>query len=331
MLAELAITPQVFEESDNAANPRWREDLREMSNLIFPPSRPREPNPLVIADLHAGSWKNMAASAIKNIGDQRTRLLAEGLWGKLRRILVKRPACSDWPGDNERGWIHEAMESNRDHPLSRIVITSDAQIGVDRSPPLHSLARLCDSDLWHDVRCVRSIPARLTDQMNELRSICRHAGFLAVVCPYILGGGDDETAFVVQLMRLAGHRPNGWHKAMFDIHTQSGKDDQATSNIIENIRSRLVTGRSDLSRVRLILWEKLLDRFLIAGERMAGTDGKFEAGRCRWVVSLSHVARNSGGNADDFHTFSLLSQQDGEARYQRFYGGSAKPVATIEL
>lgn len=138
----------------------------------------------------------------------------------------------------------------------------------------------------------------ITDQVQALRKLCIHSGFLCLVTPHIGGGADDETDFALALIGSALRRPAGYPPAEVEVHSEApdkpGSSDypRRLANLTHNISTSLRTVLAPGQKVRLVLWPKLLDRYIIAGvytELSGGTRTRSP----RWGISMQHIARKS--------------------------------------
>lgn len=322
MLTEFAITLEVLEQADD---PAAREHLRDLGKDMFPRN---SASPVILADLCGGSWFAEARNAVERIKDHAARAKAKGLLTKLKEILVNRPYIGvDYP-TNEQGWVRQAMATSKMERIARIVATPQVYGELRGScPQLHSLENTARADFWEGVRTCRPVPPSLDEQIRALRSICVHAGFIAFASPYILGGSDDDTDFVKRLIRSALKRPEGFQSPLIDIHTEGpdkpGSSDfqVALQNRVDNVVESLQGAISGGGQIRLFVWQKLLERVLLAGDN-APDPGQPSSHWPRWGVSFTHVARE-WDKLDAYRaTFALLDKEGKEFWHKKLYLGS---------
>jgi hypothetical protein len=125
---------------------------------------------------------------------------------------------------------------------------------------------------------------------------CVHSDFLCLITPHIYGGGDDETDFATALVKSAFHRPVGFSPPEIEIHTEAPDSPASTDyaqrvarcvhNISSSLQSVIPAGR----HVQLVLWPRLLDRYLIACVNKTLSGGK-QVRSPRWGISMPHIAR----------------------------------------
>lgn len=298
MLAEFALTPAVFDQRAHDDNQSWVDQLRELGAGMFPRTAA---SPVMVSNLYAGSWHAMARQIAATVDDQRARVLCLDLLKKIENTLVFRPACNQWPEEDECCWGREAIDSAREEGIERIVATRGT---CDRlaaeSSSLRSIEEVRDAGFWHGVCAGRDVPMQLATQTQVLRKLCLHAEFLCLVSPHIYGGQDDETDFAVELVRSALRRPHGYRKVALEIHTVGATGDssdpdypQRVSNRAENISARLREALAPGESVSLHLWPAtagLLDRYLLGGVFAESSDGAQKKSP-RWGVGMQHIAR----------------------------------------
>lgn len=295
MLAEFAFTPSIFEEAAQSDPELWREQLRELGANMFPRTAAW---PVMISDLYGGSWQQEAVAVVEAIKDPTARNLCQGFLRNVAHTLVRRPAHGDWPGEDAIAWGREAIGSHGDEPIDRIVA---CQRAFDLLSATCSVIRNIDevrgAGFWKDVESAWPQEMRIGDQVQALRKVCVHSDFLVLVASHIHGTGwSDETDFAVDLIKSTFRRPKGYPPAEVEIHVEAPADPQSAdyhkrlanlkANIARHIRSGLPAGQN----VRLVLWPKLLDRYVVAGIYTA-TPGGVRCRSPRWGVSMQHIAR----------------------------------------
>lgn len=297
MICEFALTPQIFDDQANAGDPAWMEHLRELGRSLLPRTGI---HPVVVSNLYDGSWEHETKNTVTAIRDQAARLLAQGLLKQLKdaHLQVTRPPVGDWP-QGEADWANEAVASSavsRDAPISRVVVTNGTHSATPQnSPGWTAIGHVHANACWSDAQPWQSVPMRLDAQIRVLRTLICHADFIAIVTPHIKGGIDDETEFVCRLIRAVQSRPFRAETALIDIHTKA-PDKPAASDYPTRLTNRVAAISSSINaarhamRVRLFLWPRLLDRYILAGDLdpSQATSGPH---RFRWAVAPQHIAR----------------------------------------
>jgi len=322
MLAEFAFTPSIFDETAHRDSEAWREQLRELGSNMFPRTAAW---PVMISNLYAGSWESIASSVVKAIKDPKARVLCEHILTNAAKTLVHRPAKGDWPGEEALDWGREALTSNVDEPIDRIVACKPAhEILSKESRFVRCIDEVQDSGFWKDVESPWAQTMRINAQVDSLRKLCVHAEFLCLVTPHINGGSDDETDFALEMIRSSFHRPADYASPEIEIHTEApanpGSSDfpdrlrKFSGNVTGSIRSILAPGH----KVRLVLWPRLLDRYVLAGIYSEMPDSS--KGRSpRWGVSMPHIARRADERASKPPTpWSLLTRSQLLDEFDRY-------------
>lgn len=297
MLTEFAFTPSIFDEDAHEDKEAWRDQLKELGRNLFPRVSAW---PVVVSDLYAGSWNQIADQTVRGIKDQRARLLCEGILQNMRKTLVNRPPCGDWP-DEDIAWGREAISSGKAESIERIVAnTATKNALLEEYNLIRSLEEVEDGGFWRGIASDASPKMIIADQVQLLRKLCLHSEWVALINAHT---STNESDFALELVRTAFTRPADFAAIKFELHTQEPQNsvDEAdrlnrlrnvTNNVSRQVRSRLTDSQS----VDLYFWPKLLDRFLIAGTHSVDSDGNRRKSP-RWGVSMNHVARGSDADA----------------------------------
>jgi len=118
------------------------------------------------------------------------------------------------------------------------------------------------------------------------------------VTPHVNGGTDDESDFTVELIRSILDRAADFGPAEIEIHSEAPDKpasygySQRLASVTRNITASLRTALSPGQQVRLVLWPKLLDRYIIAGVYTELADGT-RTRSPHWGISMQHIARRS--------------------------------------
>lgn len=295
MLAEFALTPSIFDEDAHDDKDVWLEQLRELGGSMFPKVAA---SPVMVSNLYAGSWHAVAAQVVMAIKDHRARKLCQDLLKKTTRALVFRPACNEWPGEDECAWGREAIQSAVDEDIDRIIATRAAhEVLTAECTFIRSIAEVGDAGFWSGVSTGCLAPMSVAEQSKLLRKLCLHSEFMCLLTPHIYGGSDDETAFAIEVIRSAFNRPPDYGSVSIDIHTSgpSGHPDDVDyaaklSSCVANISTRLQEALSPGNSILLYIWPKLLERRLVGGVCVKSADG-LNRRSPRWGVAMEHIAR----------------------------------------
>jgi hypothetical protein len=297
MLTEFAFTPSIFDEDAHEDKEAWRDQLKELGRSLFPRVSAW---PVVISDLYAGSWNQVANQTVQRIKDQRARLLCEGILQNMRKTLVNRPPCGDWP-DEDIAWGREAIASDKAESIERIVANAATKAALlDEYNLIRSLEEVEEGGFWRGIASDASPKMIIADQVQLLRKLCLHSHWVALINAHT---STNESDFALELLQTAFNRPADFAVVKFELHTQEPQNcmDEAdrqnrlrnvSSHVSRQVRSRLAASQS----VDLYFWPKLLDRLVISGTYSVDSERK-QRKSPRWGVSMNHVARGSEVNA----------------------------------
>jgi hypothetical protein len=297
MLTEFAFTPSIFDENAHEDKEAWRDQLKELGRNLFPRVAAW---PVVVSDLYAGSWNQVADQTVKAITDQRARLLCEGILQNMRKTLVHRPSCGNWP-DEDIAWGREAIASNNAEPIERIVANAATKAALlEEFQLIRSLDEVEDGGFWRGIASDASPKMIIADQVQLLRKLCLHSEWVAFINAHT---STSESDFALELVRTVFSRPTGFTEIECELHTQEPQNcadeaDRKTrlNNVTHNVSNQVRRMLSGSQSVDLYFWPKLLDRFLIAGTFTVDSNGH-QRKRPRWGVSMNHVARSSDPDA----------------------------------
>jgi len=293
MLAEIAFTPAIFDDTLQSNAEEWSEQIRELGAAMFPKTAAC---PVVVSNLYHGSWQHEAAEIIKAIANPNDRVRCQSLLDKIDRAFVSRPSKLEWP-TNEDGWGKVAIASHADVPMDRIVFTDSCHGRlIGECEEIRSLGEVTDAGFWHGVPRDGSPRFDIAYQVGLLRALTMHSQFLWFASPHVRGTNDDETDFAIALIRKAFDRPTSFSKVVVEVHAEApdrpnnadfaSRLSKLQGNLATRLREALRSGES----VQVVMWPKLLDRVVIGGTHSALSGGG-KATSPRWGVYLGHVAR----------------------------------------
>jgi len=332
MLTEYALTPHLFDDLHNVADPEWLDRLRAFGDRLLPVGQERVFN-TVISNLYGASWHACEfVPLIENLerrqdADRAKKLPALDLLKQLRprveRFLVGRPASNDDFPQDEAGWVEEAFgsASRTGLPIHRVVASSGFQCdpAAEERPVL--LRETQEEAFWESVPTTQWPRADLAEQRSAIRRMCTFYGFLAFVSPHIDVQGSTDLRFVIEMVRAAFSRPAGFPPpARIDLHSKGPPEERLRQPLVDRVRERLRTELGDQANViRLYLWRTGLERHLLVGHARA------EKPAVVWAVSLTHVVRpDRDGPDQDNATFALLPASKASKLASRYYSNASR-------
>lgn len=296
MLKELALTPHLFDESSHENSETWIEQVRELGRRLFVENAAC---PFLVSDLLGGGWSGEVYQMIENADPGRRPMLLS-LLSKLADILVFRHS-GDHDLHAEGDWVREALFccGRPAVAIDRIVATQAAAREFRQNEAkVRGLPETQKQGFWDELESNDTPQMIISEQIQRLRLLCLHAGFICLASPWIRGGRDDDSPFALALVRAAADRPEGHCIPVIDIHTDCRREDRETDqdyggkvdNVRHNVSLCLQEANSPKVKIRLFIWHRLLDRHLLAGDSPGTRDERLEP-RVRWGISLNHVAR----------------------------------------
>lgn len=296
MIGEFAFTPSVFDETAHPDAALWSEQLRELGNAMFPKTAAW---PVMVADLYDGSWMHTATSAAKAVTGGSTRILCEKLLSNISKTLVYRPIAGvNWPAD-DLAWGREALASHAIEAIDRIVSCREVQdILAHEGHPVRCIDEVHADGCWSDINSQWPQELRLASQIQAVRKLTLHAEFICLITPHVRAESGDETDFVLKLIQAAFRRPDGYRSVEIEVHVE-GPEQPANSdfalrlgNAVSNKQAAIRSVLRNDESVRLVLWPKFVDRYLIAGVYTETSNGT-RMRSPRWGIAMQHIARKS--------------------------------------
>ncbi|MBM4001544.1 MAG: hypothetical protein FJ297_18760 [Planctomycetes bacterium] len=331
MIAEFAFTPSVFDEQANPDGESWRKQLHKLGMTMFPMTAAC---PVMVADLRDGSWIYAASVRARNVADGTSKALCEELLTKIRDTRVRRPQAVDEWQDDDVSWCREAIASHSIEPIDRIVSCGAVQdMLAAEGHPIRCISEVEGKGFWHDISSQWGQQLTIPTQIQAIRKLTLHAEFLCLITPHVRGEGDDETEFAVKLILSSLNRPQGFRNVEIEVHSQGPGEPDGTdykerlARFVENVKTRLRKGLGKGGSVRLLLWPKLLDRYLIAGVYTESSRNVRQRSP-RWGLSMPHIARPSDArNAEPSKTpWSLLTREQLGDVFDRYSTGDPVEV-----
>jgi hypothetical protein len=251
----------------------------------------------MVANLYDGAWFNLVLNAVKGIKEDRTRILCEGILENIHNSLVHRPESgSGWPMD-DIGWGREALASSEVERIDRIVSCRTVQdMLTSEAHTLRSIDEVHANGFWKNIASQWPQRMDLNSQVQTIKKLAVCCEFLCVITPHARGTADDETEFIRRVIQTAFSRPAGFPDVEIEVHSE-GPDNPTKIDFVDRLSRatrNLTTSLSEVLQlrqtVRLVLWPKLLDRYLIAGVYTEASSGK-RMRSPRWGISMQHIAR----------------------------------------
>lgn len=327
MLTEFAFTPSIFDEDAHADRELWRDQLRALNAAMFPHTSVW---PIVVADLFSGSWSSHVMPYVDRISDHRAKRCCQDLLVNIRRMLVVRPACREWPFEDDIAWCREALAACEAEPIDRILSVQATKLtSAQEFKAVRTIDEVEDAGFWNGIRSDASPRMVIADQVELLRKMSLHSQWIAIVNPYGFGNEQD---FTLRVTEQALRRDVRFGPLHIELHSQApdvtDPEEQAIrqNNVTTNMCRKIGPHVSDPNRVDLYYWPTLLDRLIVAGAYVKESNGNTRKSP-RWGVSMSHVARGSDPDAAPTE-WKLLTRDSLDAWFRRLI---AEDVASKPL
>ncbi len=318
MLAEFFMTPDAM---TDAYGGDGIDAVRELTGCFFP----TRATPLSLLCKLGDEWEKATSMKIARIANVNHRQAAMDLFKRLMssHLYVSRPTVSEGI-KTENDWIAAGVASNRQAPMSKIVVSDQATVPESVGTSIRDFV----SDLfWEDLSNPRLVGREVVTQEQTLTAICTHSDWLLMRLPQIRGGNDDEIVTVKQIIRLSNDLPVGFRKTEIDLHVCMQRN-IPEQTLIRAISSELSTLVKQGAQIQLTIWPEkhFVNRELLGGDNTKTSSGTIIR-RPLWLITMTHVAVGSraAANAGEAgNTWSLFSRKKAHERYEQM--NNEKPL-----
>jgi hypothetical protein len=330
MLTEFAFTPAIFDEDAHEDKEAWRDQLRELIAAMFPRTSVWH---VVVSDLYAGSWSPHVIPHVERIQDHRAKKYCQDMLTNMKRMLVVRPECGDWPHEDDVAWCREAVATHQVEPIDRIVSVKATRTRLaEEFAFIRSIDEVEDAGFWRGIKSDASPRMVIAEQVDLLRKLCLHSEWVALINRY---GFTSEEGFSLKLLESILGRHASFGPIHFELHAQAPditdpverqeRQQRVANYMVSQIQPKL-TGSSS---VELYFWPSLRERILVAGNYVQQSGGQKRKSP-RWGVGMQHVAHGSDGQSDDTE-WKLLRRNSLDTWFRRIAAenASGKPTPTI--
>lgn len=217
MLYHFAITPDAFEPSAIPQNSREAMILVELLRGIADNG--------LLANLHAGAWHRTVK------GHYDVDAVAPDLRDKLRtclnlihdrRRLIRHPAGTERPEDDDFRWLHWALERHRAdaaYPFKGVVATGAyVELSGIQDAVLMPLQRILDHSCWqHRPKSIR-LPKTEVQLKSALIPLLRYAERVTLIDPYMTCRKERFFNTVQHCAALLGKHDGQQQRGLIQIH-----------------------------------------------------------------------------------------------------------------
>ena len=257
LLADYAITPDVFDATSYSSEEVGRLHLRDISRVVRSEG--------LVRDLRSGKWRELFAEDKRpwhRTGKELVRkLVTQG------RLVDSQPAlCTDPASDED--WCAEALATHKTQPLMGGIIVTGPVKDTYQSESLVEQIDQLDRASWWDpsdpsVRLTRS----LADYQRQLGPILRCANSLHFVDPYLNPIKDQYREFVDLLVCAGNRSPTPLVEIHRVCYEGSGfhRDILNIEDLERDFRLKLDDPLQAVGlRAEVFVWDDFHDRYLIS-------------------------------------------------------------------
>lgn len=253
LLADYAITPDVFDSSSYSSEELGRLHLREIGEVMRTEG--------VVRDLRSGEWRRLLGSDVwpwHRTGRELVRKLAtQG------RLVESQPALGAVPAD-DAGWCAEALATHEALPLTGGIIATEPVKELYRSETsVARIDRLNIAAWWQNRSTSVNLPRNLSAYRQHLEPIFRCANSLQFIDPYL-----DPTR---RQYRKFANLLDGIGAPMIEIHRVCYNGAASSRAILdldeweEQFRKGLDASlRTANLQAEVFIWDSFHDRYLIS-------------------------------------------------------------------
>lgn len=293
MLYEIALTPDSIRPPQEGESV---EHLRALGRMLLREVHGQD-GALCVGNLCEGRWLRAIESMFDSRATPKTKPLLDDLKKYLKEYSLERPHSRPQVKhqfSHEHEWAKEAVLCHQKQlPFDRIALGNaqhrEEHCAIGVVTDLASVVDAGYADMLKNYCC----PGHdLVSQGAALTPLIARADWAAFVLPY-LQGDNDETPFLRHLVRLfsSTHRTaaTGHVIVVTRAHPKAEKGrnikyDEYARRTEDRVLHELnpLTGHSDRLRIRIVINDDVLNRYIIAGSLNRGSP------KSRWAVNLGH-------------------------------------------
>ena len=256
LLADYAVTPDVFDKASYSCDEVCRLHLREIRDVLLAEG--------LLRDLRDGNWSQVLRE------DGRDWHPAKGLVGKMVRQgrLVKHPCFRPTAPGTDVEWCEEALACHSSLPLlGGVIVTESVKEEHKDEPIVARIDRLSMTPWWRD----RSPSARLertrADYRAHLSPVLQHANSVMFIDPHLDPALPRYRALLEVILLAAGRSP----PPLIEVHrvVYHGGGRGRVLYAASDLTTRFLTAwgadlRAAGLSVEVKVWDDFHDRYLIS-------------------------------------------------------------------
>ena len=257
LLADYAITPDVFDATSYSSEEIGRLYLREISRVVRSEG--------LVRDLRSGKWRELFAEDKRpwhRTGKELVRkLVAQG------RLVGSQPALSTDPVSDEN-WCAEALATHQTQPLmGGIIVTGPVKDTYQSEALVERIDQLDRASWWDPINPSVRLTRSLADYQRQLGPILRCANSLHFIDPHLDPTEDHYEEFGDLLVCAGKRRP----APLIEIHRVCYKGSGPNRTILkvnelERDFRRELGGALQSAGIQadVFIWDHFHDRYLIS-------------------------------------------------------------------
>lgn len=260
LLAEYAITPDVFDVASYAHPDACDAELRNLKDVLLTEG--------LVRDLRVGEWRRLLMND-ERPWHRRGRELLKHL-ARQNRLVPYEPTLEGVPADDSE-WCEEALGTHRIVPFTGgIVATAPVKAAFPAEEIVARIDRLTNAPWWAVRSPSVTLHRGMEDYKAQLAPVLRRANSLMFIDPHLdparLGYRDFP-----QLLEAAGKRIPAPAIEIHRVCYEGSRQDRSTpsNNQSDHFERRFrdaleVPVRGAGLRVKVFIWDDFHDRYLIS-------------------------------------------------------------------
>jgi hypothetical protein len=254
MLLDLAILPEVFEESAYSDPALCGHLLKVLKPVLFEDA--------VVRDMRNGGWSQWMRKSVGNC-HHATGEIVEALI-KQRRLGLFPPLLDVEPDDSST-WCYEALATHEQAALNAIICGNGVAADFENHDLVHALEKVHESDWYRNRACSVRLHRQTADYLKTLRVPLKWCNSAMFIDPYLEPSRPYYAEFYRILDLMRGRSVPAQIEFHRCAHEGSGRDRQIlpmgdVQNMFASLDSYL-TG-ADM-KASVYVWDAFHDRYLV--------------------------------------------------------------------
>ena len=257
LLADYAITPDVFEVNSYSDEETGRLYLREISKVMTSEG--------LVRDLRSGEWRKLFVED-RRPWHRTGKELVRKLFGQ-GRLVGFQPASPAAPAD-DKDWCAEALGTHQMPPfIGGIIVTGPVKNAYRSQALVEQIDRLDDASWWAARSPSVKVKRTVVDYLEHLDPILRYATSIQFIDPHLDPSRQGYRNFGALLERAAGRDPAPTIEIHRVCYKGSGRDRKILK--VNELERDFDSGLGKALRTAglqadVFIWDDFYDRYLIS-------------------------------------------------------------------